>query len=191
MQIILTFLSFGVRWESLIIQVRLAYDWENKIKLLVRKQPTSLWSRLKVEHQRQTLQLCCSKLLFNTHRSYLASWGQQQYQMDWQCHCNLFYWMQLQHCSIFREKCLPCPCSKQDRWKSVWPRSHVAPGTLCLTECALQLKSASAVPRRGNLASDPNCTGHDCFGSTLKHSGEENDLQKSITAKAGDRPGKA
>lgn len=84
------------------------------------------------------------------------------------------------------------PCSKQDRWKSVWPRSHVAPGTtLCLTECALQLESTSVVPRRGNLASDPNCTGHDCFGSRLKYSGEEADLQKSITAKAGDRPGKA
>lgn len=68
-KIILIFLSFGVSWESLIIQVRLAYDWEAKIKLLVRKQLTLLWSRLKVEHWGQILQLCCSKLLFNINRS--------------------------------------------------------------------------------------------------------------------------
>lgn len=90
MQIILIFLSFGVKWESLIIQVRLAYDWESKIKQLVRKQLTLLWSRLKMEHRGQTLQLCCSKLLLNIHSSHLALWGQQQYQMDLQCLSNLF-----------------------------------------------------------------------------------------------------
>lgn len=111
----------------------------------------------------------------------------------WTCNVTVtcLYQRHLQLYCRFREKCLPCPCSKQDRWKSVWPRSHVAPGTtLCVTECALQLKSTSVVPPRGNLASDPNCTGHDCSGSRLKYSGEEADLQKSITAKAGDRPGK-
>lgn len=112
----------------------------------------------------------------------------------WTCNVTVtcLHQTHLQHCSVFREKCLPCPCSKLDRWKSAWPRSHVAPGTtLCLTECALQLESTSVVPTRGNLASDPNCTGHNSSGSRLKHPGEEADLQKSITAKAGARPGKA
>lgn len=62
-----------------------------------------------------------------------------------------------------------------------WLRSHVAVSTpLGLTECALQLESAPLVSRRGNLASDPSRTGHDCFGSRLKYSRGEADLQKSI-----------
>lgn len=36
-EIILILLSFGVSWESLAIQVRLAHDWETKIKLWVEK----------------------------------------------------------------------------------------------------------------------------------------------------------
>lgn len=147
-----------------------------------------LCSRLKVEHRGQTAQLGCSRLLFTPHTSYLASWGHSD--PGWTCSVTVtcLYSTHLQHYCIFGEK---CPCSQQGRLKSVRPRSRVARGTtLCLTECALQLKSTSAAPPRGNLASDPNCTGHDCFGSRLKHSGEEADLQKSITAQAGDRPGK-
>jgi len=73
-----------------------------------------------------------------------------------------------------------------------WPRSHVALSTtLFLTERALQLESTSVVPKMGNSASDPNCTGHGCFGSRLKHYGEEADLQKSTPVKAGNRPVKA
>lgn len=65
-----------------------------------------------------------------------------------------------------------------------WLRSHVALSTaLGLTECALQLASASLAAGRGNLASDPNCTGHGCSGSRLECSGKEADLQKSITGK--------
>lgn len=73
-----------------------------------------------------------------------------------------------------------------------WPRSHVALSTpLCLTYCALQLELTSVVSRIGDLPSDPNCTGHDCSSSRLQHYGEEDDLQKSITVKAGNRPVKA
>lgn len=41
-KIILIFLSFGVSWESLITQVRLACAWETNIKLLVRKKATDI-----------------------------------------------------------------------------------------------------------------------------------------------------
>lgn len=65
-----------------------------------------------------------------------------------------------------------------------WLRSHVTLSTaLGLTECALQLASASLAAGRGNLASDPNCTGHGCSGSRLECSSKEADLQKSITGK--------
>lgn len=39
-KILLIFLSFGVSLGSRIAQVRLACDWEMKIKLLVRKKKT-------------------------------------------------------------------------------------------------------------------------------------------------------
>lgn len=89
-KIILIFLSFGVSWESLTIQVRLAYDWETKIKLLVRKQLTLLWSRLRWNTEDRLHSWAATKLLFNTHSPCPASWGPQQSQMDVQCHCNLF-----------------------------------------------------------------------------------------------------
>lgn len=73
-----------------------------------------------------------------------------------------------------------------------WLRSHVALSTaLGLTECALQLASASLAAGRGNLASDPNCTGHGCSGSRLECSGKEADLQKKHHRKAGCGPVKA
>lgn len=87
--------------------------------------------------------------------------------------------------------CSACIPSQTDG-NQFWPRSYIALSTtVSLTECALELESTSVVSRIENLASDPKCTGHDCFGSRLKYYGEEADLQKSITVKAGSRPVKA